>query len=173
MAKKRVMQAAAPNVAPQLSVWPQRVEAFLVRYALLLFLAMVAIASARIISTYTVFNHTVDEPAHIACGMEWLDRGTYHYEAQHPPLSRVMMAILPHYIAKAHSWDRPLMFNEGAAVLYTGNDYDRTLALARIPVAHSSHECPPSRVTQTPPQETPTVTWRASRGSTQMEWMPG
>jgi hypothetical protein len=131
MAKKRVVQAAAPIVAPRTSVWPQPVEAFLVRYSLVLFLALVAIASARIISTYTVFNHTVDEPAHIACGMEWLDRGTYHYEAQHPPLSRVMMAILPHYIAKAHSWDRPLMFNEGAAVLYTGNDYDRTLALAR------------------------------------------
>jgi hypothetical protein len=107
------------------------VEAFVTRYSLPLFFLLVAMASARIISTYTVFNHTIDEPAHIACGMEWLDRGAYHYEAQHPPLSRVMMAVLPHYIAKDHSWGRPLMFNEGAAVLYTGNHYDWTLALAR------------------------------------------
>jgi hypothetical protein len=136
MSKKREAQAAAPKAAPQVLVtsgtWPQRVEAFVGRRSLIIFLALVAVASARIVTTYTVFNHTVDEPAHIACGMEWLDRGTYHYEAQHPPLSRVMMAILPHYIAKAHSWDRPLMFNEGAAVLYTGNQYDLTLALARL-----------------------------------------
>lgn len=132
MAKKRGAPIVAPVIAPQASVWPSRAEALITRYSLSIFFFLVAIASARIISTYTVFNHTVDEPAHIACGMEWLDRGTYHYEAQHPPLSRVMMAILPHFILKAHSWDRPLMYNEGAAVLYTGNQYDMTLALARL-----------------------------------------
>src|SRR5271154_2534871 len=132
MSKKRGTPAVAPAMAPQTSEWPRHAEAFLGRYSLIIFLILVAIASARIISTYTVFNHTVDEPAHIACGMEWLDKGTYHYEAQHPPLSRVMMAILPRYILKAHSWNRPLMFNEGAAVLYTGDQYDLTLALARL-----------------------------------------
>src|SRR5580693_9042603 len=132
MSKKRAGSTAAPKVELPVSLWPQRVDAFVVRYSVAIFLVFVAIASARIISTYTVFNHTVDEPAHIACGMEWLDKGTYHYEAQHPPLSRVMTAVLPYYILKAHSWDRPLMFNEGAAVLYTGNQYDMTLALARL-----------------------------------------
>src|SRR5271169_6374461 len=105
MAKKRGVQAVAPKVEPQASLWPQRVEAFVARYALTIFLLFVAIASARIITTYTVFNHTVDEPAHIACGMEWLDRKTYHYEAQHPPLARVMTAIGP-YLSGAHSWGR-------------------------------------------------------------------
>src|SRR5580700_3709929 len=132
MQRKRGAQASAPKIAPQASVWTERAEAFAGRHSLVIFLALVAIASARIVTTYTVFNHTVDEPAHIACGMEWLDKGTYHYEAQHPPLSRVMTAVLPYYILKAHSWDRPLMFNEGAAVLYTGNQYDMTLALARL-----------------------------------------
>ena len=32
---------------------------------------------------------------------------------------------------------------------------------------------PPSRVCQAPPQEMPTVMRRLSRGSMQMEWMPG
>src|SRR5271155_3335297 len=118
MPKKRGVQAKGPG--------------WLGKHSLVIFLVLLALASARIVTTYTVFNHTVDEPAHIACGMEWLDRGAYHYESQHPPLARVMTAILPRYIAKAHSWDRPEMFNEGAAVLYTGNDYDRTLALARL-----------------------------------------
>ena len=36
---------------------------------------LVLIASARIVSTYTVFNHTVDEPAHLAAGMEWISAG--------------------------------------------------------------------------------------------------
>jgi hypothetical protein len=124
MPKKRVAQAP--------SILPERVETFLSRHSLMIFLVLVALASARIVTTYTVFNHTIDEPAHIACGMEWLDKGTYHYEAQHPPLARVMTAVFPHYLAKAHSWDRPVMYNEGAAILYTGDHYDRVLALARL-----------------------------------------
>jgi hypothetical protein len=58
-------------------------------------LLLILIGSARIASTYNVFNHTVDEPAHIACGMEWLSKGTYHYEDQHPPLSRIAVALGP------------------------------------------------------------------------------
>src|SRR5439155_1587876 len=44
---------------------------------------------------------------------------------------------------------------------------------ARMPFARHSQVVPPSRVIHTPPHETPTVTWRASRGSTQIEWRPG
>src|SRR5438132_131610 len=44
---------------------------------------------------------------------------------------------------------------------------------ARMPVARHSHVVPLSRVIHTPPHETPTVTRRASRGSTQIEWRPG
>jgi hypothetical protein len=39
-------------------------------------LVLIGIATLRIVSTYTVFNHTSDEPVHIGCGMEWLDKGT-------------------------------------------------------------------------------------------------
>lgn len=58
-------------------------------------LLLIRIGSARIVSTYNVFNHTVDEPTHIACGMEWLSKGTSHYEDQHPPLSRIAVALGP------------------------------------------------------------------------------
>jgi 4-amino-4-deoxy-L-arabinose transferase-like glycosyltransferase len=65
--------------------------------------------------------------------MEWLSKGTYHYEDQHPPLARVAAALGP-WLAGLHSWNRPLMYNEGAAILYTdgGVQYDRNLALARL-----------------------------------------
>ena len=44
---------------------------------------------------------------------------------------------------------------------------------ARMPVIAESQVAPPSVVVTTPPQDTPTCTRFASRGSTQMEWMPG
>src|SRR2546428_11435551 len=42
-----------------------------------------------------------------------------------------------------------------------------------MPLARHSQVVPPSPVIHTPPHDTPTVTWRASRGSTQIEWRPG
>jgi len=128
MAKKRRPETPAAVVE---NPWPLRAQAFVEKHSFALFLALVTIASVRIALTYTVFNHTVDEPAHIACGMEWLNRGTYGYEAQHPPLARIMTAVFPR-LDGAHSWNRPLMYNEGAAILYTDDKYDRTLALARL-----------------------------------------
>lgn len=106
-------------------------EDFLRRHSLAAFLILTAIASVRIAFTYTVFNETIDEIAHIACGMEWLDKKVYHYEAQHPPLARVMTAIGP-YLAGSRpcGWIDP--WKEGAAILHAGHHYDRTLALARM-----------------------------------------
>jgi hypothetical protein len=36
------------------------------QHSLLVFLLLVAAASIRTVTTYAVFNHTIDEPAHIA-----------------------------------------------------------------------------------------------------------
>ncbi len=108
-----------------------RIAAWLRRHATAVAVILVLIASGRIVSTYTILSHTFDEPAHIACGMEWLDTGTYHYEPQHPPLARAAIALGP-YLAgsRAHRLDE--MWDEGLAILYDGGHYDRTLALARL-----------------------------------------
>ena len=59
-------------------------------------IALSIAAVVAVVSTYFVFSQTSDEPAHIACGMEWLTRGTYTYDgAQHPPLTRVLAALGP------------------------------------------------------------------------------
>jgi hypothetical protein len=63
---------------------------------------ILALGTLPIIGTYPVFSHTADEPARIAAGMELLDRGTFTYEQQHPPL--------------AHLGD------EGLAIFYTSGD---------------------------------------------------
>jgi hypothetical protein len=95
------------------------------------FLVLLVVASTRVIATYSVFNHTVDEPAHIACGMEWLDNHRYTLETQHPPLARVSAALGP-YLAGSHAYGKKDIHQEGAAILYGGQQYDRTLALARF-----------------------------------------
>ncbi|HEY1241477.1 MAG TPA: glycosyltransferase family 39 protein, partial [Bryobacteraceae bacterium] len=106
------------------------------RRALWIATVLSVLASARIVATYSVFNHTYDEPAHVACGMEWLDQGLYRWEPQHPPLARVAAAF-PLYVAglRSHNTQRDIpfaMWQEGAAILYSGDLYDRNLVLARL-----------------------------------------
>jgi len=109
-----------------------RIEKFVERRAAILVLALILLGSVRIALTYTVFNHTADEPAHIACGMQWLDQGIYSYEAQHPPLTRVMVALLP-YLSGVRGNKQGDMFFEGNTILYGGGagQYDWRLALSR------------------------------------------
>ncbi len=130
MAKRKQLKpqrAAAEAEAPALGA----ALSWLQKHSVLAFLILVVIASLRIVATYTVFNHTIDEPAHIACGMEWLDKGVYHYEVQHPPLARVAAAMGP-YLAGSRPSGAANMFQEGALILYRDNHYDRNLALARL-----------------------------------------
>jgi hypothetical protein len=102
----------------------------------LLAILLVSIASVRIASTYTVFNHTTDEPAHIAAGMEWLDRHVYLYEPQHPPLARVAAALGPYLLGIRAQGTPGTGFEaesvEGAKILYRDRHYDLTLAMARL-----------------------------------------
>ncbi len=91
---------------------------------------LVAVGSVRIISTYRVFNHTIDEPDNLAAGMEYLSTGKYRYEDTHPPLARVFAAIGP-YIAGERFRPGPNAYSEGYRILGHGDHYDRVLALGR------------------------------------------
>ena len=115
-----------------------------------LVLLFAAIGCGRIIATYKVFSQFYDEPFHVACGMEWLEKGTYLYERQHPPLSRIAVA-LPLYLqglrgqmpgnladlqksitanANALTELGSLAIMDGNAILNSG-DYTKNLAWAR------------------------------------------
>ncbi len=133
--KPREQQRSAAEPKAKLESKPPilaRIEDFLQRRAVLVVLGLILLGSVRIALTYTVFNHTSDEPAHIACGMQWLDQGVYNYETQHPPLTRVMVALVP-YLAGVHGNKQGDMTIEGNTILYGGGpgDYDRRLALSR------------------------------------------
>ena len=95
--------------------------------------ACVLAGSARIVATYPVFNQTWDEPAHVAAGMQWIDRGTYTYEPLHPPLGRVLTAVGP-WLAGIRSGGQKNIWLEGNSIFHAGGHYERNLALARLGV---------------------------------------
>ncbi len=56
-------------------------------------LAVILVGVLRVRSTLLVFSPTVDEPTHLACGMEWLVFGTYTLDIKHTPLGRLAPAF--------------------------------------------------------------------------------
>lgn len=109
------------------------------RHGLIVIAALLACAGiARVVLTYTAFRPTYDEPWHTAIGMEWLQWGTYTYEAKHPPLARAAVALGP-YLAGVRSMVHRDIAREGVNVIYedgnaifeSGGKLWRNLALAR------------------------------------------
>jgi len=99
------------------------------RYSLPLALCLIAIAAVRIVSTYTAFADVGDEPAHLACGLEYVAQHVYRYETQHPPLARAMAALGP-YLDGARPVGEPNPEWEGDAILCHSGHPGRTLFLA-------------------------------------------
>ncbi len=93
--------------------------------------ALIAIASLRVASTYYRLSATTDEPAHIACGMEWLEGKMGLYEYQHPPLARAMIG-LPLYLSGVRSAGLREIWPEGWSILYADEHSRDRLALARL-----------------------------------------
>ncbi len=98
-----------------------------------------SVTIARVAATYPYVSATSDEPAHISCGMEWLQFGTYTYERQHPPLGRIAVALGPYLrglrskVKRSPEHDSPtFIFEEGYNILYSKGNYDWNLALARL-----------------------------------------
>jgi hypothetical protein len=97
-------------------------------------LLTIVFGAARIAATYPAISITFDEPAHIAAGMQLLDKDTFAYERLHPPLARVAAALGP-YLAGYRSQNGGNMWIEGRRLYY---DYDSgrpdsfMLTLARL-----------------------------------------
>jgi 4-amino-4-deoxy-L-arabinose transferase-like glycosyltransferase len=104
---------------------------FLERRSFVLALGLIAIAVVRIAAAWPEMSVTFDEPAHLACGLQFLAQHVYLYEPQHPPLARAMAALGP-YLDGARLLDAPNMILQGVAVLYRGGHTGRTLTLARL-----------------------------------------
>jgi hypothetical protein len=97
----------------------------------LAFVAIVAIAVLRVVATYDVFSHTVDEPAHIAAGTQFFDKGRVEGDLVQAPLARIFAAAGPYFLsrdqAQACRIDR-----EEKLMQCAGERYWRTLTAARL-----------------------------------------
>ena len=127
--KKRQVQAAEQHVAEKPSALERAIE-YAGRRSQWLCVALIALACVRIASTYTVFTATVDEPTHIASGLEWLQYGVYPVGHEHPPLSRIMAGLGP-YLLGIRLRETVVGDRERLRILYSEGQYDRNLAAAR------------------------------------------
>ncbi len=91
---------------------------------------LLVVGMGRIIATYPELTQTIDEVEHIAAGMEWLDSGTFVRGPEHPPLSRIAVAIGP-YLDGIRAQGKQDFWDEGNAIFHANDQYVRTLSLAR------------------------------------------
>jgi 4-amino-4-deoxy-L-arabinose transferase-like glycosyltransferase len=134
MAKKKAKQAPATlaemtRPAPP-GFWEATLAPFLERRSLAIAACLVLLACVRIVAAGAELTPTWDEPAHVACGMEYLAKHVYRYEPQHPPLARAMGALLP-WIAGSRPQGQANFNTEGVAIIYQGGHPAQTLALMR------------------------------------------
>ncbi|HEV7919663.1 MAG TPA: hypothetical protein VGR02_02615 [Thermoanaerobaculia bacterium] len=87
---------------------------------------LVLLPLLRVALTYPVFCQVLDEPYHVAAGLQWLSEGRYDLEAQHPPLARVLFA-LPSFVRGASVSASDDVVARGNALL------DHHLSAARLP----------------------------------------
>jgi 4-amino-4-deoxy-L-arabinose transferase-like glycosyltransferase len=125
------MAGRQPRPGPGKLEHSKRELRFLRSLPLFIALLSVIVSTSLIVGTYSVFGQSCDESAHLACGMQWLDRGAYSYEPLHPPLARVAAAIFP-YLHGARSQGNNWLWAEGNAILEHDGEYQRNLTLARL-----------------------------------------
>jgi hypothetical protein len=101
------------------------------RWCVVVAVLLTILGSLRIVSTYSIFNHTIDEPDHLAAGMQFLCTGKYRYEDQHPPLARLASAIGPYSAGERWNSQTPT-YAEGYRILGHGEHYDHILSLGRL-----------------------------------------
>jgi 4-amino-4-deoxy-L-arabinose transferase-like glycosyltransferase len=123
----------APSVPEptQQSLWDGSVAPFLERHFFLLCVLVIGIACVRIVSTYDALSLTVDEPFHLACGIQYLANHTYTIEAQHPPLARAAVALGP-YLLGARPAGESDAVGEGLAILGEGVHPGKTIFFMRL-----------------------------------------
>jgi hypothetical protein len=135
MSKKKtkppLRPATEPAPLPAPTFWDATLVPFLARRSLLLAATLIALASLRIVSTYSEMSPTWDEPGHMACGLQYLAQHVYRYEAQHPPLARVMSALGP-FLAGARPLGIKNQDQEGVAVMYHDGHPERMLTRMRL-----------------------------------------
>ena len=93
--------------------------------------AVAIIAIVRVASTHHVFSQTLDEPAHVAAGLEWLTDHRYLTDDSHPPLERVLSAVPAWLSGVRFPTGEKDLVSQGNLILYANSHYERNLSRAR------------------------------------------
>jgi len=125
------MPAALDAVRPEHPLATRLIRAALPSRAVALAVVLFGIAGAVVTMAAAHYGPTIDEGAHIAAGMQWLDQHRYAYEPSTPPLARVADALGP-YLAGARSTSNPDMWHDGDHILRDFGNPARMIALARL-----------------------------------------
>jgi hypothetical protein len=121
----------AQSAASSGDIWDARIAPFCEKYFVVLALLLIAIACARIMSTYTALSITPDEPTHFGCGLEYVANHVYKFETQHPPLSRAMQALGP-YLAGVRPAGRTNPHDDALDAIAKVGHFDRIVFLMRL-----------------------------------------
>jgi hypothetical protein len=111
--------------------WETRLAPSFEKYCLALCLCLVGIACVRIISTYSALSLTVDEPGHVACGLEYVSSHIYTLLVEQPPLARAMQALGP-YLDGSRPSGLAATYDEGMTILTHSRHFERTVFLMRL-----------------------------------------
>ena len=121
MAKKKTTAIKPRPVAVETAARPSAILPFLEKRSLVLAIALIALGTLRIVSTYSETFVTWDEPGHMACGLQYLAEHVYRYEPQHPPLGRAAAALLP-FVFGARPTHVPNQDQEGISQIYSSGN---------------------------------------------------
>src|SRR5437762_10975348 len=91
---------------------------------------LVAIGALRIVLTWTIFSEGIDEPIHLASGIEMLTRHQCRLHVVNPPLPRLAFALGPWLDGMTLDGIEPVYANL-TRVFQSGRGYLRMLALSR------------------------------------------
>jgi len=94
-------------------------------------LILIGIATALIVSSWSVLSGTVDEPYHIANGLDWLEHGI-QADFQQPPLAQGAMALGLYLEGKHFPAGDSGINDKGVAILQSSGEYRNNLKLARL-----------------------------------------
>jgi hypothetical protein len=94
-------------------------------------LTLIGIATALIVSSWSVLSGTVDEPYHIANGLDWLEHGI-QADFEDPPLAQGAMALGLYLEDRHFPEGNGEISDKGIAILESGGNYRNNLKLARL-----------------------------------------
>ena len=123
------LDSVRSNVLP--GVWNRRIVPMLDRHFFLLCVALIGIASLRIVATINALSLTTDELGDYVCGLEYLTDHTYTRGPQHPPLSRIAHALGP-YLAGERMPALPLVRWIGLQAIAYSSHPLRAIFLMRL-----------------------------------------